>query len=270
MKGLWTNQIQVCVSLSHTKIEDSLRYFIEIAFNGKNYHGWQIQPDASSVQQTLEKALSTILRKDITVIGAGRTDAGVHARQIFAHFDFAEAIPKNEFLFKLNSLLPKDIAIRNILQVKEDAHARFDAISRTYEYHINLEKDPFAAAFSHHLHHIPDVEKMNTAAEILYTYNDFQCFSKSKTDVKTYFCSIAFAEWKHEGQRLVFTITADRFLRNMVRAIVGTLLEIGFGKLKPEELHTVIQSKNRSQAGASVPAKGLYLTKVVYPKDIYI
>ncbi len=270
MKGLWTNHIQVCVSLSHTKIEDSLRYFIEIAFNGKNYHGWQVQPDASSVQQTLEEALSTILREQIAVVGAGRTDAGVHAKQIFAHFDFAEALQKNEFLFKLNSLLPKDIAVKNLFQVKEDAHARFDAVCRTYEYHITLEKDPFATAFSHLLHHKPDVEKMNRAAEILYTYNDFQCFSKSKTDVKTYFCSIDSAVWKQEGNRLVFTITADRFLRNMVRAIVGTLLEIGFGKLEVEDMHTIIKSKNRSNAGASVPAKGLYLTKVVYPKDIYI
>lgn len=260
----------LCIFVSITKIEDSLRYFIKIAFNGKNYHGWQIQPDASSVQQTLELALSTILRKDIAIVGAGRTDAGVHAKQIFAHFDFAKALQTEELLFKLNSILPKDIAVKNVLQVKEDAHARFDAVSRTYEYHITLEKDPFATAFSHLLHHKPDVIKMNTAAEILYTYNDFQCFSKSKTDVKTYFCSIQSAVWEQKGQRLVFNITADRFLRNMVRAIVGTLLEIGFGKLEVEDLHTIIQSKNRSNAGASVPAKGLYLTKVVYPKDIYI
>lgn len=247
-----------------------MRYFIEITFNGKNYHGWQIQPDATSVQQTLEEALSTLLRLKIEIVGAGRTDAGVHALQIFAHFDFAEAIHTKELIFKLNSLLPQDIAIKNIFPVKEDAHARFDAVLRTYEYHICLEKDPFAIDFSHRLHNCPDVEKMNEAAEILYHYNDFQCFSKSKTDVKTYNCTITFAQWKKIENRLVFTITADRFLRNMVRAIVGTLLEIGFEKIDIDDFHNIIKSKNRSNAGTSVPAEGLYLTRVIYPKELFL
>lgn len=263
-------KLGLCIFAKFTKIEDSLRYFIEIAYNGKNYHGWQIQPDASSVQQTLEEALSTILRSKIAIVGAGRTDTGVHAKQIFAHFDFAEAIDIKELCFKLNSFLPKDIAIKDIASVKENAHARFDALSRTYEYHISLEKNPFATDFSYQLHHIPDVYKMNKAAKILLNYNDFQCFSKSKTDVKTYHCIITFAEWKLTNHKLVFTITADRFLRNMVRAIVGTLLEIGLGKIDVDDLHTIIKSKNRNMAGTSVPAEGLYLTRVEYPKELFI
>jgi tRNA pseudouridine38-40 synthase len=247
-----------------------LRYFIKIAFNGKNYHGWQIQPDAASVQQTIEEALGTILRSKIEIVGAGRTDAGVHAKEIFAHFDFAEAFQTKELVFKLNSFLPQDIAIKNIFPVKEDAHARFDAVSRTYEYHICLEKDPFAIDFYHKLHHCPDVEKMNQAAEILYNFNDFQCFSRSKTDVKTYNCTITKAQWEKVDNRLVFNITADRFLRNMVRAIVGTLLEIGFDKINTDDFHNIIKSKNRSNAGTSVPAEGLYLTRVIYPKELFL
>ncbi|MEX0996492.1 MAG: tRNA pseudouridine(38-40) synthase TruA [Flavobacteriaceae bacterium] len=247
-----------------------MRYFIEIAYNGKNYHGWQIQPDASSVQQTLEEALSTLLRKKIDIVGAGRTDAGVHARQIFAHFDFAQAFDSKELCYKLNSFLPKDIAVKNIRSVKADAHARFDANSRTYEYHLCLEKNPFTTDFSYQLHQIPDVKKMNEAAKILFDYNDFQCFSKSKTDVKTYHCIITFAEWKLTNNTLVFTITADRFLRNMVRAIVGTLLEIGHGKLEINDLHEIIKSKSRSKAGTSAPAEGLFLTRVEYPNELFI
>ncbi len=247
-----------------------MRYFIEIAFNGKNYHGWQIQPDAASVQQTIEEALSTLLRTKIDIVGAGRTDAGVHAKQIFAHFDFTEAIELNELVYKLNSFLPKDIAVKNITPVKEDAHARFDANSRTYEYYLSLEKNPFTTDFSYQLNQIPDLEKMNKAAKILLNYNDFQCFSKSKTDVKTYHCIITFAEWTYKDNKLVFTITANRFLRNMVRAIVGTLLEIGLGKLEVNDLHDIIKSKSRNKAGTSAPAEGLFLTRVTYPKELSI
>ncbi|MCR9183426.1 MAG: tRNA pseudouridine(38-40) synthase TruA [Flavobacteriaceae bacterium] len=247
-----------------------MRYFIEIAFKGKNYHGWQIQPDAVSIQETLEGALSTLLREKIDIVGAGRTDAGVHAKQIFAHFDFPEVIELKELCYKLNSFLPKDIAINNIAHVKDDAHARFDATSRTYEYQICLEKNPFTIDFSYHLNQMPDLKKMNEAAKILLNYNDFQCFSKSKTDVKTYHCIITFAEWTLTDNKLLFTITADRFLRNMVRAIVGTLLEIGLGKLEVNDLHDIIKSKNRSEAGTSVPAEGLYLIRVTYPKELFI
>ena len=247
-----------------------MRYFIEITFNGKNYHGWQIQPDAVSVQQTIEEALSTILRSKIEIVGAGRTDAGVHAKEIFAHFDFTEKIQTEDLVYKLNSFLPLDIAINNILPVKEDAHARFDALSRTYEYHIVLKKNPFVIDFCHRLHHCPDVEKMNQAAEILYNYKDFQCFSRSKTDVKTYNCTLTKAHWEKVDDRLIFTITADRFLRNMVRAIVGTLLDIGFDKINTDDFHNIIKSKNRNNAGTSVPAEGLYLTRVVYPKELFL
>lgn len=247
-----------------------MRYFIELAFNGEKYHGWQIQADAISVQQTLEEALSTLLRNKIEIVGAGRTDAGVHAKQLFAHFDSPEELQIEQFKFKLNSFLPFDIAIKNISKVKLNAHARFDALSRTYEYHIHTVKDPFLEALSYRLFQVPDIEKMNEAAKILYSYTDFQCFSKTKTDVKTYHCKVKFAFWKQDGNKLIFTITADRFLRNMVRAIVGTLLEIGSGKKEINALHKIIESKNRSNAGYSVPAKGLYLTHIIYPKEIFI
>lgn len=243
-----------------------LRYFIELSYFGKAYHGWQKQPEATSVQETLEKALSTILQKEIEVVGAGRTDAGVHARQLFAHFDIEEGILEDEITFKCNSLLPRDIAVHRIFEVQPEAHARFDALSRSYEYHVFHEKDPFQYDFAYYLKRKPDLEKMNEAAEILKSYTNFKCFSKSKTDVKTYNCKIEQAFWEASEERLVFYITADRFLRNMVRAIVGTLLEIGLGKMQVEEIHEILESKDRSRAGTSVPAHGLYLTKIEYPK----
>jgi len=251
-----------------SKIQDSLRYFIEIAYNGKNYHGWQFQPDAITVQEVLEKTMTTILRKDINVIGAGRTDAGVHAKQLFAHFDFEEIENTSVLQFKLNSLLPKDISVQNIFQVKADAHARFDALEREYEYKVTLKKNPFSEDFTHLIHHIPNIDLMNKAANDLLNYKNFQCFSRSNTDVKTYNCTIEKAFWKKENSQLIFTISADRFLRNMVRAIVGTLLDVGFKKTSLEEFHEIIKSKNRSKAGTSAPAKGLYLTKVVYSENI--
>lgn len=242
-----------------------MRYFIELAYNGKNYHGWQIQPDAISVQEVLEEAVSTVLREKIKVTGAGRTDTGVHARQLFAHFDFEEIKDLEKLVFKFNSLLPKDISVKKIIPVQESAHARFDATERAYEYWITLEKDPFQYEFMHSLHRKPNVEAMNEAAAILLGYKDFQCFSKNKTGVKTYYCDVKFAQWELRGDRLVFTIRADRFLRNMVRAIVGTLLEVGYGKIEVSHLHEIIESKDRSEAKTSAPAKGLYLTKISYP-----
>lgn len=247
-----------------------MRYFIELAYNGKNYHGWQIQPDAITVQEVLEKALSTLLRKELQVVGAGRTDAGVHAKQLFAHFDFDEIEGLSDLHFKLNSFLPKDISIQNIFRVKEDAHARFNAIEREYEYIISLRKNPFTEDFAHLIHHHPNIDLMNEAANVLLNYKDFQCFSRTNTDVKTYFCDVKKAFWKIENSQLIFTISADRFLRNMVRAIVGTLLNVGYGKTSLEEFHEILKSKNRSKAGASAPSKGLYLTKVVYPESIKI
>ncbi|NND63352.1 MAG: tRNA pseudouridine(38-40) synthase TruA [Flavobacteriaceae bacterium] len=247
-----------------------MRYFIELSYNGKEYHGWQIQPDAVSVQEVLERTLTTFFRKEIKITGAGRTDTGVHAKQIFAHFDFKQIEDIKEAIFRLNSFLPKDIAIKHIFRVKEDAHARFDATQREYQYFIINEKNPFEIDNAFLVHQVLDVDRMNEAASILLTYKDFQCFSRSKTDVKTYHCDIKQASWQWKSEKLVFTITADRFLRNMVRAVVGTLLEIGLGKMQVEEMHRIIESKNRGEAGASVPAHGLYLTKVVYPKTIHI
>jgi len=245
-----------------------LRYFIEIAYNGKNYFGWQRQPKQISVQQVLEETLSTLFRKEIKLTGAGRTDAGVHAKQLFAHFDFDEIEGFEELIFRMNSFLPKDISVKNIIEVKEDAHARFDAVEREYEYIISLEKDPFLQDFAFQINNKPNLDLMNQAAELLLHHKDFQCFSRSKTDVKTYNCTIAKAHWEAKNNRLIFTIAADRFLRNMVRAIVGTLLDVGYGKTTLEDFKAILNSKSREEAGASAPAHGLYLTKVVYPGTI--
>ena len=244
-----------------------MRYFLELSYNGKAYYGWQKQPDAISVQEVLEKALSTILRKEIEIVGAGRTDAGVHAKQMFAHFDYDE-LDLDDLKYKLNSLLPKDIAIQDIFKVQEEAHARFDAINRTYFYRIGTKKDVFNFENVYFLKTDLDLDKMNEAAKILFDYTDFECFSKVNTDVKTFNCKIMKAEWIEEDSELHFVIKADRFLRNMVRAIVGTMINIGNGKIEVKELHSIIKSKNRSQAGFSVPAHALYLTKIEYPKHI--
>jgi tRNA pseudouridine38-40 synthase len=241
-----------------------LRYFIELSYNGKNYYGWQIQPDVISVQEKLTKALSTILREEIAIVGAGRTDAGVHASQMYAHFDIDKELDDN-FTYKLNAILPDDIVIYKTTKVADDAHARFDAVSRSYEYKIWLGRNPFLLDTTWQLNYKNiDIEAMNVAAKLLYDYEDFECFSKVKTDVHTFNCTVTNAEWKLEGNQLSFFISANRFLRNMVRAIVGTLLDIGLGKKSVEDFKTIIESKNRSKAGVSVPAKGLFLTKVEY------
>ena len=245
-----------------------MRYFIELSYNGSAYHGWQNQPKAISVQEVLESALSTLLKTPISIMGAGRTDTGVHASQMFAHFDFNDELNDANITFKLNSFLPKDIAIHNIFKVKDDAHTRFNALSRTYLYRITLEKNVFTFNNTFYVKQTLDVDKMNEASKILLDYKDFQCFSKSKTDVKTYHCNIMKAEWLMENNELRFTIKADRFLRNMVRAIVGTMVNIGLDKMHVEDLHTIIKSKNRSEAGFSVPAHALYLTKIEYPDNI--
>ena len=244
-----------------------MRYFIELSYNGKAYHGWQIQPNAISVQEVLEKALSRLMRAEISIMGAGRTDAGVHASQMFAHFDIDKLIEDN-LIFKLNSFLPNDIAIHDLFQVNDEAHTRFDALSRTYIYKISNQKNVFDYNFAYSFHTHLDVDAMNKACEILLKYKDFQCFSKVHTDVKTYHCNIMFAQWESKDDQLHFTIKADRFLRNMVRAIVGTMINIGSGKLKVESLHDIIKSKDRGEAGFSVPAHGLYLTKIEYPNTI--
>lgn len=244
-----------------------MRYFIAFSYFGKSYHGWQRQPNAITVQEVLEKALSTVLRRPVKVMGAGRTDAGVHARQMYAHFDSEALTEKEGLIYKLNAFLPSDIAVQGIHGMEPNAHARFDAVARTYEYWIVQDKNPFYTDRAHYVKHPLDMDRMNQAAKMLMEYSDFECFSKSNTDVHTYICDIKEAYWKKEGTLLIFTITADRFLRNMVRAIVGTLLDIGMEKVSQTHMNVVIESKNRGKAGASVPAKGLYLTQVNYPEN---
>lgn len=249
------------------KLIISLRYFIELAYDGTAYHGWQVQPEVISVQEAVEKALSLLLKKAINLVAAGRTDAGVHALQMFAHFDFDQIIGKS-LISRLNSYLSKDIVIYDIFQVNNGAHARFDATSRSYLYKINSFKNPFSLNQAYQFFKPLDLEAMNTACRILFEYTDFECFSKVNTDVKTFNCEIMQANWDVQGHEIHFNVTADRFLRNMVRAIVGTMINIGLGKLKPEDLHHIISSKNRSEAGYSVPAHGLYLTKIAYPYNL--
>lgn len=217
----------------------------------------------------LEKALSTLLRQKVEVVGAGRTDTGVHAKEMFAHFNFDMIDDLEELVYRLNALLPEDIAVQQIYNMIPEAHARFDALERTYEYWVVQEKNPFYTDAAHLVKYPLDMGLMNKAASLLLEHTDFECFSKSNTDVKTYLCDVRQAIWKEKEDKLVFTITADRFLRNMVRAVVGTLLDVGMGKMVPSEIHTIIASKDRSKAGVSVPAKGLYLTKVLYPKEIF-
>ncbi len=242
-----------------------MRYFIKLAYKGTNFNGWQYQPDAPSVQETLSKALSLLLKNEIEIVGAGRTDTGVHAKQMFAHFDFDEQIDTSQLIHKLNSFLPNDIVIFNIIQVSQEAHARFDAQKRTYEFHINTFKNPFEEEGSWYYQLPLNILKMNQACQILFDYNDFECFSKTNTDVRTFNCVIFDANWGNKGDKLIFTITADRFLRNMVRAIVGTMINIGSGKIDLEGFRQIIESKDRNKAGFSVPAHGLYLTKIEYP-----
>ncbi|HXI01219.1 MAG TPA: tRNA pseudouridine(38-40) synthase TruA [Sphingobacteriaceae bacterium] len=241
------------------------RYFLEILYKGTSYHGWQIQKNAISVQEVVNKALKTYLREEVDTIGCGRTDTGVHANQFFVHFDSSDNKIQNlTAMQSLNALLPHDIAVKRIIPVHADAHARFDATIRSYEYHIHQEKDPFKYGYSWLLRDIPDIELMNEAALIMMKYRDFSCFSKAHTQTFTNNCIISEAEWKKTVNGLVFNISADRFLRNMVRAIVGTLLRIGYQEISMEDFGKIIESKNRSNAGASVPACGLYLTRVNY------
>ena len=246
------------------------RYFLQLSYKGTRYHGWQVQPNAVSVQEVMEKALSTILRENIAVIGAGRTDTGVHASFFVLHFDVEKLIPENfDLVYKLNSFLPEDIAVQECCPVSDEAHARFSAVSRTYHYFISTIKDPFTAETTYRYLLPLDVEKMNEAARLLLDYEDFTSFSRLHTDVKTNKCKIMQAEWKKEDTQLVFVIKADRFLRNMVRAIVGTLLEVGKGKLTLNEFREVIEKKDRAAAGASATAQGLFLVDIAYPDKIY-
>jgi tRNA pseudouridine38-40 synthase len=246
-----------------------VRYFIDISYFGKNYHGWQTQENAITIQQIVDKSLSTILKKEIKSLGSGRTDAGVHAISQIAHFDFNGKIIDN-FLYRINSLLPKDISINSINIVKENVSARFDAISREYIYKIHTKKSPFLNDYSYHYSKDIDIELLNKACDIIKNHKDFQTFSKVKTDVNNYNCNISFAAIEKENNSYFFKVTSNRFLRGMVRAIMGTLFEVNENKIELELLDNIIIKKERKLAGPSVPACGLYLNKVLYKEDIYL
>jgi tRNA pseudouridine38-40 synthase len=243
------------------------RFFIELAYNGTAYHGWQVQPNALTVQECLDKALTTYFRQPVVSLGCGRTDTGVHAAEFFAHIDLLDVDEAKiaRSITSINSLLPYDIAVKSIFKVADNAHARFDATSRTYQYHLHFHKDPFKLHRSWLYKGDLDVSAMNTAAEIIQQYTDFSCFSKSNTKTFTNNCTITKAFFEQQEDGLVFTIQADRFLRNMVRAIVGTLVRVGSREIAPAEIINIIESKNRSNAGQSVPACGLYLMHITYP-----
>lgn len=248
------------------------RYFIYLAYDGTNYHGWQIQPNGISVQECLMKALATFLRREIEVIGAGRTDAGVHATLMVAHFDFeGDALDVELVADKLNRLLPPDISVYQVRRVKSDAHARFDATARTYKYYITTSKNPFNRQYRCRIHGNLDFKRMNEAAQELFDYSDFTSFSKLHTDVRTNICRITMVEWTQVDEvTWVFTIRADRFLRNMVRAIVGTLLEVGRGKMTVQDFKQVIELQDRGKAGTSAPGQALFLVNVEYPENLFI
>lgn len=247
-----------------------MRYFIELSYKGTAYHGWQIQANALSVQEEVNRALSTYLRVDIMCVGSGRTDTGVHATQQWAHFDHTQKIAPEDFIYKINKLLPGDIAVHRINETAENAHARFDATQRSYVYKIHQKKSPFLSESSYYYPFPLDLETMNEAARLLLGAQNFQTFSKVKTDVSTFNCNITAARWNVENDKLMFHVSADRFLRGMVRTLVGTLLEVGQGKLTSDQFSAIIQSKDRKKAGRSVPAHGLYLCEVVYPENTFL
>lgn len=243
------------------------RFFVYFGYDGTAYHGWQIQPNGNSVQAELQRCLSTLLREEITVTGAGRTDAGVHARKMTAHFDTEQTIDCKQLAYKLNRILPNDIAVTEVKEVASDLHARFSAIARTYHYYIHTQKDPFLRNSSCELHYALDFDKMNEAAAKLLTYTDFGAFCKSHADVKTTLCHVSAARWVQQSPySWYFEITANRFLRNMVRAVVGTLIDVGRGRLSIDDFCRIIEGKKRTDAGESMPAHALFLEDVSYPQ----
>lgn len=263
--GGFDGELYLCSRMTETK-----RYFLELSYKGTPFHGWQIQNNAFTVQECLESALSTYLRQPITVMGSGRTDTGVHASMQVCHFDLVNAVPGDNFLKGINSILPREIAVHSILEVKPDAHARFDAVRRSYVYRIIFQKNPFLDQLAWHCYYKPDVEKMNLAAEALLRHEDFECFSKVHTEVTHFRCQIFSARWEQKDDQLLFHITANRFLRGMVRTIVGTLIEVGTGLRQVEEMDELILSRNRAKAGKAAPAKGLFLSQIEYRKEIYL
>ena len=247
-----------------------MRYFIYLQYDGTSYHGWQTQPNCVSVQETIEQKLSLLMRRELFIVGAGRTDTGVHARLMVAHFDADQEVDCNQLTFRLNGLLPPDIAILRIVPVTPDAHARFSALSRTYRYYIITRKSPFDHLYTMRTYRQLDIDLMNEAASHLFDYSDFTSFAKLHSDVKTHICRIMYAHWEKTDDGLVFCIRADRFLRNMVRAIVGTLIDVGRGSLSIPQFCATIEKKDRCSAGDSVPASGLFLEDVEYPKELFL
>jgi len=246
-----------------------MRYFFEVAYNGTNYHGWQIQKNSQSIQEVLTDHLSTKLRTEVEIVGSGRTDAGVHARKQIFHVDIQKPVDPIDFKLEMNGFLPHDIAIRKIQKVKSNAHARFDALQRSYEYRIVTEKDPFHNLFVYNFYENLSLQRMEEGSKYLLGIQDFESFSKVKTDVTNFQCEIFTTHWKLDGNNFTFFITANRFLRGMVRAIVGSLLDVGTGKIQPSHMEKILKARDRKRAGHSVPAKGLSLTDVVYPDQIF-
>lgn len=258
-----------CNRIRKVLVETERRFFLELAYQGTSYHGWQRQNNAMSVQQLLEEAMSTVMATPIWLTGQGRTDTGVHATRFFAHFDYVGPIPEN-LLLRLNGILPSDVAIYRVTEVRMDAHARFSAQSRSYEYHIHTRKQPFLTGRSFRLYREPNYSLMNEAAHMLLGQNNFACFARTGGGQKTNICTITEAHWEQMGDQAVFYITANRFLRNMVRSIVGSLVEIGQGKKPVNWMQSLLEQKDRTLAGASAPACGLYLVDVAYPSEIWL
>jgi tRNA pseudouridine38-40 synthase len=247
-----------------------VRYFFEITYHGKNYHGWQSQRNAIGVQQVVEETLSKLLQEKIDIVGSGRTDTGVHCLQQFFHADIEKSFEPEQLIIRLNSFLPKDIAIRSIKKVRPEASARYNARERTYIYRITRTKEPLKEGLAFYFFKPVDMPTLHKATALLTGIHDFQCFSKVKTDVNHFICEVKQAVWQQKGDELVFTITANRFLRGMVRAVVGTLLDAGTGKLSLEDVKNIVKSKDRKMAGMNVPPGGLYLARVKYPKTVFI
>jgi tRNA pseudouridine38-40 synthase len=252
-----------------------MRYFLELAYRGTAYHGWQIQANAHTVQAELQQAMQTVLRQPVETVGSGRTDTGVHALQQFVHFDLTEPLDRlPNLVMRMNALLPEDITVKAIYPVAPDAHARFDADFRRYEYRISPVKNPFLTDISYHFYRPLQVDRMNEAAALLLHHEDFECFSRVHTEVNHFRCRITEARWEprldaSQTELLVFHIQADRFLRGMVRAIVGTLLQVGLGKCDIADVESIILSKDRKKAGQAVPPQGLFLTQVGYPAGLF-
>lgn len=243
---------------------------MDISYRGTNYCGWQVQPNGTTIQEEIEKALETLLQTTVPITGSGRTDAGVHARQQVAHFDVVNEIDATQLTYKLNAFLGKEIAINGIKPVLEDANARFSAVSRKYHYHIQQHKDPFTEGLSYYFKPVLDVGLINQGCEIIRNWKNFECFSKVHTEVNHFKCDISHAKWEQKGDNHLFVIVANRFLRGMVRAIVGTLIDVGLAKTSLKDLEKILKSNDRSEAGRAVPANGLYLQEVIYPTEIYI